>query len=147
MEIADKRPIRQQKYRLDIKREMQRVSAHHLIQRADFKQHGFGQTAINLDKGNRLAACFTPPKVKGRDVDSMLATKAAEPTNEARLVIIAKIKKMWWEIRFDGDMLHLDNSRLITTNQSSSNRSITRFMRDRYPKQSFIIALAIMANC
>ena len=147
VEIADKRPIRQQKYRLDIKREMQRVRAHQLVQRADFKHHGFGQTAINLDKGNRLAACFTPPKVKGRDVDSMLATKAAKPTNEARLVMIAKIRKMWWKIQFDGDMLHLDNSRLITTNQGSSNRSITRFMRDRYPKQSFIIALAIMANC
>ena len=98
MEIADKRPIRQQNYQLDIKREMQRVGSHHLIQRADFKQHGFGQTAINLDKGNRFAACLTPPKVIGRAVDSMLATKAAKPTNKARRVIIAKIKKMWREI-------------------------------------------------
>ena len=77
---------------------MQRVSPHHLIQSTDFRQHGFGQTAINLDKGNRLAACFTSPKMERRNIDSMLAAKAAKITNKARLVIVAKIKKMQREI-------------------------------------------------
>ena len=77
---------------------MQCVCTHHLIQRANFRQHGFGQAAINLDKGNRLAASFTPPKMESRNIDPMLATKAAKIANKARLVIIAKLKKMWRKI-------------------------------------------------
>ena len=77
---------------------MQRIGAYDLIQPADFRQHGFGQAAINLDKGNRLTACVPSPKMKGRNSDSMPTAKAAKITNKARLVIIAKIKKMWRKI-------------------------------------------------
>ena len=74
--------------------ETEEIRAHHPFQPAKFLQRLGVHAAVNLDKGDGLAASLFAAQMKGRDIDSMRTAQASQITDETGLVVIAQIQQV-----------------------------------------------------